>query len=190
MSTPARLYRVSYDGRYLGFIVVDRPIEDYAHRSDLVADQPPDAPIGYHAYRGVDGTWVLQQESGPSVTLEQLKTQKWSVMKSARRGAMQAPLQTPYGTFDADDDARRNIIDTAHLMQTEAQTLAPGTEPTVDFTLADNSVVTLTAGEMVEVALLLAGQIQAAFNRGREVRAAIDTATTVAEVEAVTWEAD
>lgn len=116
------------------------------------------------------------------------KATRWADMKAARKAAIETPLVTPYGTFDADPESADNIIRTAHLMQTEAQTLAPGQQPTVDFTLADNSVVTLSAGEMVEVALLLAAQIQTAYARGREVRSAIDAATTDAQLQAITWE--
>jgi hypothetical protein len=38
------------------------------------------------------------------------------------------------------------------------------------------------------VAVLLGQQVQAAYGRGRQVRAAINAATTAEEVEAVTWE--
>jgi hypothetical protein len=184
-----RLYRFDGDGMCLGFIVVDRPLEEYAHRTDLTPDQPPDNPIGYHARR-VNGGWVLQQDAVlGQPTLEQAKAQKWREMKIARAAASQAPLVTPYGTFDADIDSRNNIIQTAHLMQTEAQSLAPASEPTVDFTLADNSVASLTAGQMVQVALLLAAQIEAAYARGRVLRAAIEAAGTQAEIAALSWAA-
>jgi hypothetical protein len=187
MSTSTKLFRFDPAGRYLGFIVVDRPLEEYAHRDDLASDQPPDAPIGYHAYRA-NGAWVLQQHQAPVPTLEQLKATKWAEIKAARRIAIHAPLVTPYGTFDADDEARNNIAQTAQLVQTQAQSLSPETNPTIEFTLADNSVATLTAAELVEVAVLLGQQVQAAYGRGRQVRAAINAATTAEEVEAVTWE--
>jgi hypothetical protein len=127
------------------------------------------------------------QAAQPAIDLATAKAQQWAQMKVARRAALQAPLVTPYGTFDADPESRDNIVQTAHLMQTEAQTLAPDQVPSVDFTLADNTAVNLTAGQMVDVALLLAAQIQQAYSRGRQVRAAIDAATTTAQVAAITW---
>lgn len=120
-------------------------------------------------------------------SLAELQDAKWTQMKAARAAALQAPLVTPYGTFDADPVSRDNIIQTAQLMQTQAQSFAPAAAPTVDFTLADNTVVTLAAGEMVNVALLLAAQIQAGYTRGREVRVAIYAATTAEEVAAIAW---
>lgn len=112
---------------------------------------------------------------------------KWQEMKDARTAALTAPLATPYGAFDTDPASRANIVQTAQLMQTQAQSFAPSAAPTVAFTLADNTVATLTAGQMVSVALLLAQQIQIAYDRGRQVRAAIEAATTAQEVQAVSW---
>lgn len=191
MTAITRLHRFDAEGRHQGFIVVDRPIEEYAARIgvDLTLDYPPDAPIGYHARRQNDG-WVLVQDGAdvPTPTLDALKAAKWVAMKALRKKAIETALVTPHGTFDADPESRNNIIQTAHLMQTAAQSLAPESVPTVEFTLADNSVATLTAGEMVEVALLLAAQIQAAYARGRVVRAAIDAASSGAELDAVSWQ--
>lgn len=183
-----KLYRFDAAGRCLGWIEQDRPIEEYAARLgvDLTTEIPPEAPVGYEQVL-VAGSWVLRQVVTPQPSLEEVKAQKWREMKQARQAALCAPLTTPHGTFDADEDGRANIIQTAHLMQTEAQALSPGQQPTVEFTLADNSVVTLTAGQMVQVALLLAAQVQAAYARGRVVRAAIDAATTSAQVQAITW---
>jgi hypothetical protein len=164
--------------------MVDRPIEQYAGRTDLTQAEPPAQQAGYWR-RWTGSAWEQVAVAAPP--LESLKAQKWFDMKAARRAALQAPLATPYGTFDADPESRDNIVQTAHLMQTEAQTLAPDQVPSVDFTLADNTAVNLTAGQMVDVALLLAEQIQAAYQRGRVVRAAIDAATTAQELAAITW---
>lgn len=183
----SKLYRFDTAGRYLGFIAVDRPIEEYAARTDVTEMEPPQAQAGYWRHWTGAAWEQVADSAAPGPTLEQLKAQKWVEMKEARRQALCAPLATPYGTFDADPDSRGNIIDTAHLMQTEAQAFAPGSNPTEDFTLADNTVVTLTASQMVEVALLLANQVKAAYARGRVVRAEIEAATTAAEVAAVTW---
>ena len=74
-------------------------------------------------------------------------------------------------------------------MQTMAATLQPGEVPTIDFTLADNTVVTLTAGQLVEVALHMGAKVQAAHATGRALRDAIDAAATAAEVDALSWPA-
>lgn len=139
----------------------------------------PVQPTPFHIWNTATSTWTI-----PLATAKEVK---WSEMKTARAAAIEHPLATPFGTFDADDEARNNIIHTAQLMQTEAQTLAPGEAPTVQFTLANNTVVELTAGQMVQVAMLLASQIQTAYAHGRVVRAMIEAATTAEEVAAITW---
>lgn len=61
-----KLHRFASDGRYLGFIVQDRPIEDYASRMDveLTTEEPPTPDAGNWPYR-VAGAWV-QQSDPPS----------------------------------------------------------------------------------------------------------------------------
>lgn len=141
----------------------------------------PAKPSPAHVFDYVSKAWIDPR------TLDALKAAKWEDMKLARAAAAQAPLETPYGIFDADTTSANNIIRTAQLMQTQAQTLAPGSNPTDEFTLANNSVVELTAGQMVEVALLLAAQIKAAFSRGREVRNAIESAANAGDLAAISW---
>lgn len=179
------LYRFDAAGRYLGWIVQDRPLEDYAGRTDLTPVEPPAEQAGY--WRHWTGAAWEQVADAAGPTLEQLKALKWAEMKAARRDAIQAPLATPYGTFDADEEARINIAQTAQFAQTEAQSLAPGANPAIEFTLHDNSVVTLTAQQMIQVALLLASQVQTAYARGRQVRVAIEAAATPEAVAAITW---
>lgn len=155
------------------------PATHYVDQGQAVAF--PARPSQDHVFDYGSKTWIDPR------SFDDLKAEKWGQMKAARMTAITAPLVTPYGTFDADPESADNIIRTAQLMQTEAQSLAPGSTPTDDFTLADNSVVNLTAAEMVNVALLLASQIKAAFSRGREVRVAIDSATTTAELNSIAW---
>jgi hypothetical protein len=117
-------------------------------------------------------------------TLQEHKDAKWELIKQSREAAFNAPLTTPYGTFDSDAESRTRITD-AVLM---AQTLAGMGQPAaIDFTLADNSVVTLDATQMVTVGLLLGAKIQAAFATGRSLRTAIYAATTVVQVQAINW---
>ena len=120
----------------------------------------------------------------PPPLLADAQSAQWNLIKQAREAAFDAPLTTPYGVFDSDAVSRGRITD-AVLM---AQTLASMSQPVaIDFTLADNSVVTLDASQMVTVGLLLGAKIQAAFGTGRTLRAAIYAASTVSEVEAIHW---
>lgn len=116
--------------------------------------------------------------------LQALKDAKWDTIKIARAQANTAPLSTPYGTFDANIVSQKSITDAILLLQTLEQL---GTPTTIDFTLTNNTTVTLTTQQMVNVGLLLGQRTQEVYATGRALRAQIDAATTVAEVEAITW---
>lgn len=117
-------------------------------------------------------------------TLTEIKTDKWEVIKLARAAHIDSGLATPYGDFQTAPPGRQNITDAVLL----AQTLASQSQPvSIDWTLADNTVVTLGLTEIVTVGLLLGQKVQEAHAHARTLRAAIDAATTAAEVEAVAW---
>lgn len=117
-------------------------------------------------------------------TIAEVRLTKWAEMKLAREAAITEPLTTPYGVFDADRLSQTNITNAILLLQNLA---ALGTPDTVDFTLANNSTVTLTTAQMVQVGVCLGAQSQAAYAMGVLKRAAIEAATTIAAVEAITW---
>lgn len=59
----------------------------------------------------------------------------------------------------------------------------------IDWTLADNTVRTLSGADMIAAGQAMALHIEAQHETGRAVRAAIMAATTLAEVDAVQWPA-
>lgn len=138
----------------------------------------PVKPSEVHTFDWTTKQWVDLR------TLEQVKVTKWEALKKDRQAATEVPLVTPYGTFDADPRSQKAITDAVLMLQT-LQNL--GTPTVIDFTLADNSVVTLTTAQMVNVGLLLGQQVQAAHSKGRLKRQAIDAATTTEQVESVVW---
>ena len=117
-------------------------------------------------------------------SLQEIKDAKWLSIKLARETHIDAPLVTPYGTVDSKAKDRTNITDAVLLLQTLASV---GTPTTIDFTLADNTTVTLTTTEMVTVGLLLGQKVQAAHATARSLRAAIDAALTSEALEEITW---
>lgn len=117
-------------------------------------------------------------------TLQNHKDQKWEEIKRSRDAAINAPLSTPYGVFDADPNSRANIANSVLYLQTLEQQGTPGT---VDWTLADNTTITLNYQEMSTVGLLLGQRTNAAYDTGRALRTQIDAATTIPEVEAIHW---
>lgn len=138
----------------------------------------PPRPTKNHTFDWATKLWADTR------LLPEIKDEKWEVVKSAREAAVNAPLATPYGTFDCDARARTSITDAVLLLKSLEDL---GTPDSIDFTLADNSVITLTTAQMVSVGLLLGQKVQAAYTRARDLRAQIEAATTAAEIEAVEW---
>lgn len=85
-------------------------------------------------------------------------------------------------TFDGDLDAQRRL---SVLASAAKSAIAAGHTFTKAFTLADNSVVELTAEDFVGIEMAKLWQVDAAFQEYREKKARIDSATTLEELEAV-----
>lgn len=125
--------------------------------------------------------WVLP---GDLTELKLAKQAQWSKIKAGRAGGIGATLATPYGEFDADAESRTNITDSILMLQ--ALNAEEGIAE-IDFTLADNSVATLTLVQMTHVGLLLGQQVQQCHATSRVLRAQIESATTIEEVQAINW---
>jgi len=117
-------------------------------------------------------------------SLSQQQLDQWERIKTSRNEALTAPLTTLYGVFDADTYSQKNITDAIAMLQTLA---ASGYPQTIEYTLFDNTVVTLSTAQMIEVGLTLGQRTQQIYATSRSLRTAIEAATTIAEVEAITW---
>ena len=138
----------------------------------------PDRPNPYEEWDWVSHSWMDLR------TLDVAKAQKWSEMKVARDNAMRSDLSTPFGSFDANAPAQKSITDAVLLVQTLASI---GESVDIGFTLADNSSITLTTTQMVQVGLLLGQRTQQVYSQGRILRDAINAATDLVTVQAITW---
>lgn len=138
----------------------------------------PPKPTTNHVFDYAVKSWVDPR------TLGEQKSAQWTRIKQAREAALTAPLSTPYGVFDADEAASASILKSVLLANNLA---ALGQPVAIAFTLADNTVVVLDAGQMVRVGLLLAAREQTIRATATALRTRIEQATTPAEVEAVAW---
>lgn len=131
------------------------------------ADDPdPDAVI-------VKGKW--------SVPIETLRARLWDAVK-AKRDDLTATAPTPFGIVDADDKSRTNINGLV-VMANGGDASFP-----IDFTLADNSVVSLDVDQMVKLGCAVGSHINDVYARARELRDQIEAsdeqALTEVDVEA------
>lgn len=146
--------------------------------SDGTHYELPPQPSPNHTFN-----WHTKQWEDPR-TLTDLKATQWTQIKQARTAFIDAPLVTPYGTFDSDAAGRTSITDAVLLANNLTALSLP---VAIEFTLADNSVVTLDAAQIVEVGLLLGQKVQHAHPHSQALRAQIEAATTKEAVESVTW---
>ena len=138
----------------------------------------PEQPSPAHVFN-----YTTKQWEDPR-TLQDFKEARWAIIKQARTAFIDAPLVTPYGTFDSDAAGRNSITDAVLLANNLSALSLP---VAIEFTLADNSVVTLDAAQIVEVGLLLGQKVQYAHPHSQALRAQIEAAATKEDVEAVVW---
>jgi hypothetical protein len=58
---------------------------------------------------------------------------------------------------------------------------------TIDWTLLDNTVITLTAQEMIEVGQHLAAHVNACHVKSRQLRTQIDAAESIDAINLIEW---
>ena len=117
-------------------------------------------------------------------TLAQQQDDKWNQIKASRDAVIDAPLVTPYGTFDSYADARANIADAVLLSRTSTDM---GSPINIVFTLADNTTVTLNLTAMETVGLMLGAKVQTARGTGTTLRTQIYATTDSTTLNAITW---
>lgn len=119
-------------------------------------------------------------------TLSQIQGAKWAEIKEAREASKVSPLlDTPFGIFDADALGAANIKDTLNGLA--ALALLGSSVPTIEWTLADNTAVSLTHADLATVGALLLQRTNDAYEIARVLRERIYAATTPEEVQAVVW---
>ena len=127
--------------------------------------------------------YALKQWVDPR-TLQDFKDAKWAEIKQHREAAENGGFTWGGSPFDSDPLSRSRIQGAAQLA-----TLAKiNNQPfSIDWTLADNSVRTLNAQEMIEVGMALGAHINEQHVRARQLREQIEAATTPEQVQAVRW---
>lgn len=135
----------------------------------------PAAPEGMQTTYSVEAEqWVIEP------TLETLRAQRWAALRTQRDALEVAPLLIDGRTWDVDERAVARI----GLALKEAE-LTPGWSEL--WTLADDSICTVTAPVLMRVLLALAARGRRLHRAGRALRQRLAEATTAADIEAVTW---
>lgn len=125
--------------------------------------------------------WV---DNTPILSLNKHKQNKWEEIKFKRSEAEFSTFVWRIYEFDS-DDISQSRIQGAVILAMQAQLAA---QPfSIDWTLFDNSVITLSAVDMIEVGQALAIHVNTQHTIARQLRIALNQANTKEAVQAITW---
>jgi hypothetical protein len=158
--------------------------------------QPLRVPLSAVSSQASIEAWLVADAENPfsggavAVFLESnlatAKAKRWAVIKATRATAEFGGFEWDTSTFDSDPQSQSRIQGGAQLATLAMLASQPFS---VDWTLADNTVRTLSGADMIAVGQAMGVHIMTVHGAGRALREAIETATTVTEVEAVSWPA-
>lgn len=177
---PISIYEVPDDDTRLanttdGTFSVDGPPPDFnSYYLDGVWIAKPAKPSEECLWDKLSKTWIDPR------TLQDFKDAQWGQIKQARSAAEYTGFTWDGSTFDS-DAISQNRITGAVTLATLSSTF------TIGWILADNTVRTLSATDMMQVGAALGQHVATQFVHGATLRAQIDAATTPLEVEAVSW---
>lgn len=120
----------------------------------------------------------------PVMTLEKAKEQKWTEIKQRRAAGEFSPLLWDGSEFDADSQSQRRIQGAVQLALLSMQA---GSPYSLDWTLSDDSVRTMSGTDMVALGIALGTHVATQHAIARGLRTQIIDATTIEAVEAITW---
>ena len=118
----------------------------------------------------------------PAPTLDEEKENKIAELKSIRDTKEVEPLQTSKGIFDYDDKSRDRLA-----IARQSLTDNPSVESIV-WTTADNQRVAMTIADFAEINSMAAYRSNRLHVKYNDLKAEVNAAQTVEEVEAITWD--
>jgi hypothetical protein len=116
--------------------------------------------------------------------LSKAKSKKWIQIKQHRDATENGGFVWDGSRFDSTPISQSRTQGAVQMAQIAASTGQPFS---IDWTLADNSVRTLTGPQMIAVGLALGAHINEQHVRARQLREQIEAATTPEQVQAVRW---
>lgn len=120
----------------------------------------------------------------PVESLDDAKVVQWATIKAERDRLEMSGVAYLGAVFDSDALSVQRI---GIAVQAAQAAKSAGQPFSVDWTTADNTVVTLTAEEVIGLPLALAAYSNSLHVTARELRDQIEAAATVDEVKAIVW---
>ena len=155
--------------------IVSRPTKHRLVNGALVDTGQPSFPS--HPWMVWDAAQIQWIDSRD---LAAKKDAKWEQIKAARAAAEYGGFTWDGSTFDSDLASQQKIMGSAQLAS-----LITGYS--VDWTLADNTVRSLTASDMTSVGEALGQHVNTQYVHARTLRQQIADAQTSQELESIVW---
>lgn len=164
----------SYGGE--GFFPVSDIPEGSTHYYEGMFLTAPPAPSEFHVWKEETFTWEVSQAS-----IDEAKQVARDHINKARDAARNSGFEAFGKTFDSDEASRTNII-----FASQAANILPE-DFTINWTCADNSQITLSKAQLLQLPVFLVSAGNVIHQRALELKAQIDAANTLEEINAVTW---
>ena len=120
----------------------------------------------------------------PCHSFVELQTQKWEEFKQLRDNYKSLGFISNKNIYDSDDESI-SYINSAVLIATIPKSVS---QPfSIDWTLKNNTTVSLDADQMIQVGMDCMTYAQGIFNQGISYRTQINAATTQEELDAIKW---
>lgn len=149
-------------------------------------DGKPNAEIGraqFAAFTKYVNAWKAA-DAPPVRTLDEVKADKRQQINGARDTAEQSGFDYLGKRLDSDQVSVARIT---VVVQAAQVAIAAGQPFEVTWTAQDNSHLVMDAQQVVGMPIALATNANTLHQRAAQLKAQIDAATTIAEVEAVNW---
>ena len=130
------------------------------------------------------GNWYLKDE-GSQVSLVSVKKAHKEKINSWRDSAEQGGFEYLGKVFDSDPVSCTRMMGSAITAQAA---LASGESFSITWTCQDNSQISLDAAQLIGLTVTLAEHSSRCHAKALELKSLVDSALTVEEVSAITWE--
>lgn len=168
-----------FSANYAGYIEVQNEpssFDEYFFNGAFIS-RPLETPK-YFAYDVATSSWF-----DPS-SLSTAKARKWDAIKAERDAAEFGGFTWDGSPFDSSAVATQRIAGSVQMAVLSQMALNAFS---IDWTLADNTVRSLNATQMIEVGQALAQHVAQCHSHGRELRLQIESAGSLALIDAVAW---
>lgn len=158
------------EGSYIYFDDLPDTENKYVVDGELVA--MAEQPSSNHHFDYETKQWVLD--------LDEAKRDKWSEIKGNREETEIGSFTKNDQTFQSDEKSQRRIQGAVQGSQADSGI-------SIEWTLADNTTQTFTGTEFIQIGKALHEHVSACHSKASTLRGQISSATTLEEIDAITW---